>query len=150
MQANNTKIFIAFVGMTTLFFSCDVRRKDKVVDDNVRQMEMALKDSTEVQGIDTTYNFGNIKEGEKVAFSFRFKNIGKKPLVITDAFASCGCTVPEKPERPVLPGEIGLLKVVFSSKGKAGHQEKAITVQSNASPTFPALKLVGEVDNSVK
>lgn len=127
------------------FFSCDVRRKDKVADDQQQKIEQALKDSTTVQLIDTVYNFGTITEGESVTYSFKFKNTGTKPLVINSASASCGCTVPEKPEKPIMPGEIGFMKVVFNSRGKSGHQEKAIIVSSNAKPFFPDFKLTGEV-----
>ena len=126
-------------------FSCDVRRKDRVADDAVQKMENALKDSTTVELIDRVYNFGTITEGDKVEYNFRFKNTGKKPLVISSASASCGCTVPEKPEKPVMPGETSFIKVVFNSKGKSGHQDKSIIVSSNAKPSFPDLHLSGEV-----
>ncbi len=130
--------------------SCDVRRHDKVMDDTRQQTELALQDSTAVQVIDSVFNFGTIAEGEKVAFNFRFKNTGAKPLVVTNASASCGCTVPEKPEKPVLPGETSYIKVVFDSKGKPGHQEKAVFVNANVKPGFPTLKLMGEVTQKSK
>jgi Protein of unknown function (DUF1573) len=137
-------ILISFIS-AALLFSCDVRRKDKVADDSLQKMEHALKDSTTVQLIDSVYNFGSIAEGVKVEYNFRFKNTGSKPLVIIKANASCGCTVPEKPEKPVMPGETSFIKVVFNSKGKSGHQEKAIYITSNAKPSFPDLMLSGEV-----
>jgi hypothetical protein len=65
--------------------------------------------------------------------------------VIFEAHASCGCTVPEKPEQPILPGETGFIKVVFNSSGKKDHIDKDINVSSNVSPSFPVLKLTGEV-----
>jgi Protein of unknown function (DUF1573) len=105
----------------------------------------AMKSTTTVQLIDSVYNFGTITAGEKVEFSYRFKNTGTNPLVIFEAHASCGCTVPEKPEKPILPGETGFLKVVFNSSGKKGHNEKEINVSSNVTPGFPILKLVGEI-----
>lgn len=129
----------------TVLISCDVRKNDRVVDDAVRQMEDAKKDTTTVQLIDSVYNFGTIAEGEKVTYSFRFKNSGAKPMVITNTSASCGCTVPEKPEKPIMPGETGSIKVVFNSKGKLGHNEKNITVMANTNPAFPLLVLTGDV-----
>jgi hypothetical protein len=143
---------IVLISLSTvcIFTACDVRRHDKVVDDTVRQTELALLDTTAVQLIDSVFDFGKIAEGEKVAFNFRFKNIGSKPLVVTNASASCGCTVPEKPEKPVLPGETSYIKVVFDSKNKPGHQEKAIFVTANVKPEFPTLKLKGEVEQKVK
>lgn len=128
-----------------LFAQCNVRRNDKVVDDVVKQNASAMLDTTSVQLIDSVYNFGKVAEGEKVTFNFRFKNVGAKPLVITSTSASCGCTVPEKPERPILPGETGFIKVVFNSQGKVGHNEKNITVMANTNPAFPGLLLTGDV-----
>lgn len=105
-----------------ILLSCDFRRKDKIADDGAKIAEQALKDSTTVQVIDTAYNFGSVAEGEKVEYSYRFKNTGTKPLVIVTATASCGCTVPQKPERPILPGETGFIKVVSTVKeGLARH-----------------------------
>lgn len=95
--------------------------------------------------IDSFYNFGTATEGDKIVRNFRFVNTGKKSLVITKANASCGCTVAEKPESPILPGDTSFIKVVFNSQGKVGHNEKTIRVESNAYPGFPYLKLVGEV-----
>jgi hypothetical protein len=140
--------YLFTVCFISLLISCDIRRKDKIADDtntSAKQIQKALQDSTAIQLIDSVFHFGNIKEGDKVAHSFTFKNIGNKPLIITDAHASCGCTVPEKPEKPIAPGEIGEIKVVFNSSGKQGHQEKNITVNSNAKPHFTDLKLIGEV-----
>lgn len=138
------KCFLILLLPVTLI-SCDVKRKDKIADDKVKQYESLLKDSTTVEIIDAAYNFGNVTEGEKVEFNYRFKNTGTKPLVVTSATASCGCTVPQKPEKPVLPGETGFIKIVFDSKGRVGAAHKTITVISNAHPAFPELLLTGEV-----
>ena len=129
----------------TILLACNMRRSDKVVDDSVKQMEDAMHDTTTVQLIDSVYNFGKVTEGEKVTYNFRFRNVGSKPLVIARASASCGCTIPEKPEKPVLPGEVGIIKVVFNSQGKVGHNEKNITVTANTNPSFPLLLLRGDV-----
>lgn len=137
-------IFLALISSASLL-ACNPRNSDKVVDDKQKLTSEAVKDSTTVQIIDSLYNFGTIAEGEKVAYSFRFKNSGKKPLIIVNATASCGCTVPEKPEEPVMPGETGFIKVVFDSKGKPGHILKSITVTSNAYPPFNDLMLEGDV-----
>jgi hypothetical protein len=65
--------------------------------------------------------------------------------VVIEAHASCGCTVPQKPEKPVLPGETGFIKIVFDSKGRVGTAHKTITVTSNAKPEFTPLILTGDV-----
>ena len=149
------KKYFLFITLPIIIASCDVKRKDKIADDSkldsikLVQQKMvqddAMKNTTTVQMIDSAYNFGTITEGEKVEYSYRFKNTGTNPLVIFEAHASCGCTVPEKPEKPILPGETGFLKVVFNSTGKKGHNEKDITVSANANPAFPILKLSGEI-----
>ncbi|XZF14793.1 DUF1573 domain-containing protein [Chitinophagaceae bacterium MMS25-I14] len=80
---------------------------------------------------DTTHDFGTIHEGEVVTQEFSFKNNGKSPLIIGSATGSCGCTVADFPHDPILPGKGGVLKVMFNSKGKEGHQEKTVTVNTN-------------------
>ena len=50
------------------------------------------------------FNFGTIKQGEKVSYDFNFANVGKEPLIITEAHGSCGCTVPTTPKEPIAPG----------------------------------------------
>ena len=140
------KKIIFFLLASAAIISCNVRHKDKIADDIETQKILALKDSTTVQIIDSAYNFGKVTEGEKVEYSYRFKNTGKKPLVVVQATASCGCTVPQKPEKPILPGEIGFIKIVFDSKGRVGQAHKTISVTSNANPEFTPLVLTGTVE----
>jgi hypothetical protein len=92
------------------------------------------------------YDFGKIKEGEKVHYNFKFKNTGKSPLIITNATATCGCTIPEPPKDPIQPGAEGVIKVVFDSTGKSGMQDKVITVTSNGNPSVNDVHLVGVVN----
>ena len=149
------KKYVLLILLPVALFSCDIKRKDKIGDDSktdslkaVQQIlahEEAMKNTTTVQMIDSIYNFGTITQDEKVEYSYKFKNTGTNPLVVFEAHASCGCTVPEKPEKPVLPGETGYLKVVFNSAGKEGHTEKEINVSANTNPAFPVLKLIGEI-----
>jgi hypothetical protein len=91
------------------------------------------------------YNFGKITQGDKVHYDFKFKNTGKSPLIITDATATCGCTVPEIPKEPVKPGESSMIKVVFNSTGKLGMQDKIVTITSNGNPSTTEVHLIGEV-----
>jgi hypothetical protein len=139
------KKYILFFLSALVFISCDVRRKDKISDDTAKQYAQLLKDTTTVEIIDSAFNFDKVTDGAKVEYNYRFKNTGLKPLVVTSATASCGCTVPQKPEKPILPGETGFIKVVFDSKGRVGMAHKTITVISNAHPAFPELLLTGEV-----
>ncbi len=140
--------FIAALFLTCVFFSCNIRNTKKRADAQAANQGTNFTDSTTVQMIDSVYNFGSVTDGEKVEYNYRFRNTGKNPLIVSSAVASCGCTVPEKPEEPVKPGETGFLKVVFNSKGRVGDVHKEITVTSNAYPKFPVLELTGQVVES--
>jgi len=94
---------------------------------------------------DTLHEFGSIHEGEKVNYEFTFANNGKTPLVITSAYGSCGCTVPEYPHDPVQPGTKGVIKVTFNSQGKSGHIEKSVTIRTNTLHSVHMLYIKGEV-----
>lgn len=97
-----------------------------------------------------TYDFGKIKEGEKVSYDFKFVNKGKSPLIISNASASCGCTVPDYPREPIAPGQSSEIKVVFNSSGKSGLQHKVVTITSNAMPSTAQIFLTGEVEGVTK
>lgn len=92
-----------------------------------------------------SYDFGKIKQGEKVSYSFTFKNTGKTPLIISSASASCGCTVPSYPEEPIQPGEESKIDVVFDSSNKMGMQTKTVTIVANTIPNTKVLYLRGEI-----
>jgi len=138
------KIFL-IIFLAAVLFSCDIRNSKHNPDVIAQENTGIFKDTTTVQTIDSIYDFGKVTDGEKVEYNFKFRNTGKNPLIISSATASCGCTVPEKPDAPIAPGQIGYLKVVFDSRGRVGDVHKDITVRSNAVPAFPILKLVGEV-----
>ena len=90
---------------------------------------------TNIKWLDSVKNVGSVLEGQQVEVLFRFVNTGSKPLVIADAKPSCGCTVPEKPEDPIMPGEEGKIKAVFNSQGRTGSNHKTITVSANTAPS---------------
>ncbi len=92
-----------------------------------------------------SHDFGVVTSGEKVKYSFKFKNTGKSPLIISNAEASCGCTVPEYPHEPIVPGGEGTISVVFDSANRTGMQNKLISVYSNAVPAVAELHLIGDV-----
>jgi len=92
-----------------------------------------------------TYDFGKIKQGDKVTYEFKFTNNGKSPLIIKDAVATCGCTKPEWPQAPIAPGADGFIKVTFNSAAKMGLQDKQITITANTNPAQSIVHLIGEV-----
>jgi hypothetical protein len=112
------------------------------------EKDAALVDSanwTNVQWLDSVQNFGKVTDGEKVMVAFHFKNTGTKPLIIASVQASCGCTVPSKPEEPIAPGGEGVIKAEFNSEGRVGAANKTITVRCNTAAREYVLKFEGEV-----
>ena len=93
------------------------------------------------------HDFGTIKDGDVVEHVFEFTNTGAAPLIISDAKATCGCTVPEWPKEPIPVGETGEIKVRFNSKNKPGIQNKTVTLTAN---TWPATTRVRIKANVVK
>ena len=93
-----------------------------------------------------TYDFGTIKQGDKVTHDFDFVNTGKEPLVISQATGSCGCTVPQWPKEPVTKGSKSTIHVEFNSTGKMGMQDKTITITSNSKSGQKILHLKGNVE----
>jgi hypothetical protein len=95
----------------------------------------AIEDSanyTSLQWIDPIdQELGKVQEGQVVEISWKFKNTGNKPLVITSVSASCGCTVADKPEQPIAPGKEGTIKAKFDSKGRSGMEHKNVYVMAN-------------------
>ncbi len=86
---------------------------------------------TTIMWIDSVKEFKNVLEGQKLEVVFRFRNTGAKPLVIESVTPSCGCTVPSKPDEPVLPGNEGEIKAIFDSEGRVGTNHKSIAVVAN-------------------
>ena len=95
----------------------------------------------------TTHNFGSFLEKDpKVTCTFVYTNVGEQPLVINQAIASCGCTVPQYTKEPVKPGEKGELKVTYNGAGKfPGHFKKSITVRSNGAIEMTRLYIEGDM-----
>lgn len=87
------------------------------------------------------HDFGKIIQGEKVSYSFKFKNTGNLDLVIASVITSCGCTASDYPKVPVKPGEEGVIDASFDSDGKQGFQNKELTVVANTQPSNTILTI---------
>ncbi len=99
----------------------------------VRAQDTSLQQGPVIRWEKTTHDFGDITQGEKVDYTFKFTNAGNQPLVITNVEVTCGCTTPKGwPRDPIMPGSKGELTVAFNSAGKIGKQNKVVTVTSNA------------------
>lgn len=97
-----------------------------------------------------TYDFGQFSEATPVqTCTFTYTNTGNKPLIINQAIASCGCTVPEYTKEAVQPGEKGTIKVTYNGRGKfPGHFKKSITIRSNAKSEMVRLYIEGNMEES--
>ncbi len=134
---------------TILFFSqCQPDSKDKA--ETTETIEATPEGATpevltpediakqKIEGLPTTtvewtkkeHDFGDINKGEKQVTSFTFKNTGDAPLIIAEAKAGCGCTVPKKPEEPIQPGETGEITVEYNGSGN-GKVTKFVNVILN-------------------
>ncbi len=94
-------------------------------------------------------DYGTIEKGADGVRVFEFTNTGNAPLIISKATSTCGCTVPKKPEGPIMPGETGKIEVKYDTQ-RNGPIRKTITVISNADTPSVALKIKGDVVDSSK
>lgn len=117
---------------------------NKWKDDEYKEKYISMLPKTSISFEDTKFNFGKITEGQKVRHAYYFTNSGSNPLIISDVIASCGCTVPSYPKKPIAPGGRDSILVEFSSDGKVGHQRKNVLVKSNA--TIDAVSIGFEVE----
>ena len=95
-----------------------------------------------------TIDYGKILKGSNGERIFVFTNIGNQPLIIKNIQSSCGCTIPKKPEQPIMPGEKGEIKVSYDTKRPGGFS-KQITIFSNAKTPRKAVKIKGFVTKGI-
>jgi len=93
----------------------------------------------------TTFDFGAINPGEIVSHTFKFKNVGGSDLIIAKVASSCGCTVPKYTDKPIKPGEEGLIEAIFDSAGRSGMQHKSLTIIANTQPNKVELAFTVEI-----
>ena len=98
-----------------------------------------------IEMLETSFDFGEIQQGESVTHEFILKNSGDAELIITSVKGSCGCTVPEWPKSPISEGEEAIIKVTFNSAGKSGKQNKTVTLVSNSIPNTKVITINGNV-----
>ncbi len=93
----------------------------------------------------TTYDFGDVVQGEKLTYAFKFKNTGKSNLIIYSSEATCGCTTSTPPKAPIRPGESGEITVTFDSQSQNGKVTKRILVAANTYPSENILTITANV-----
>lgn len=107
----------------------------------------SAKGKAAIKFAEDVYNFGTIPEKKGVVtHEFTFTNTGDAPLVIVDAHAECGCTTPEYPKAPVMPGKTGKIKVTYNPLGRPGSFTKSVTIKSNGKPKKAVIYIKGIVN----
>jgi len=92
-----------------------------------------------------THDYGEVPEGPAAEYDFVFKNKGDRPIIITEAHGSCGCTIPEWPKEPVAPGKKGIIHVKYNTQGRPGPISKEVYITSNAEQQNMTLHIRGTV-----
>ncbi len=134
-------ILLVFFGFLLLLLSCNI--KD---DSETNKKEYSGKPQIEFYNV--SHDFGNLKEGEIVECTFRYKNTGDAPLSLLYVEADCGCTVPEYSKGGILPGEEGKIKAVFDSNGFRNNIYKTIDVETNADSSITELVLTAFIERT--
>ena len=127
-------ILTLLFGLTTMFVSAQHASKANAAD--------PLKAAFEFEA--ETIDYGKIQQHADGVRYFKFKNVGSSPLVIEKVKGSCGCTVPSKPDHPIMPGETGEIKVKYATN-RLGRFSKTVTITSNATTTPKVVRIKGEV-----
>ena len=96
--------------------------------------------------VTTEIDYGIIEKGSNGVRDFIFTNDGDSPLIITNVKSTCGCTIPKKPNKPILPGETEKIQVKYDTN-RVGFIRKSIMVSSNAETPTVILKISGKVTN---
>lgn len=135
--------FTPLFAAVLVLLSVSLTAQDQQVIQSEATTQKALITSIEFE--ETTYDFGTIDEGTLVTRIYTFTNTGDIPLILTNAKGSCGCTVPQWPREPILPGETATLTVNFNSKNKKGKRNQKITITSNTEPAQSYLYMTGNV-----
>jgi hypothetical protein len=92
------------------------------------------------------HNFGKItEEAGPASHTYKFTNLGNKPLKIDKVVPGCGCTTPDWSKEEIKPGKEGFIKATFDPTGRPGPFNKYVTVYSNANPNVMVLSFKGEV-----
>ena len=94
-----------------------------------------------------SHDFGNIEQDTENKYSFTFTNTGNEPLKIKNAKGSCGCTVPNYPKEPIMPGKTGQIDVVYKPAKQKGNQSKTVTVSANTNPENTILRISANVNS---
>ena len=127
-----------------------LRKADSVAKIVKESENERLKTVTSIKFDKEVYDFGECVEGDKITKVIEFTNTGKLPLVIEQAYGSCGCTVPTYDKEPVQPGKKGKLQIQFDSSHKVGANTKSVMIQANTNPPVTSVNFSIKVKENKK
>ncbi|WP_238808339.1 DUF1573 domain-containing protein [Emticicia aquatica] len=142
------KVFLTLAStiiLAGLNFSCNLIDSKNQTSMSKEDSLIAVANAPILEFDEEVFDFGVLTEGDTVQHDFKFKNVGKSALQITDVQVQCGCTVASKPEYPVGVGQSAKISVRFNSTGKVGTNKKFVTIYSNANPTQTVLAFTAVV-----
>lgn len=129
------KLMLALVAIATLSFTACNNKASEKVDESKKEIAEQRDAQDQAYPVmefeEKEHDFGTVEEGEVVEHTFKFTNTGDAPLIVSDASASCGCTVPTWTKEPVAPGDKGEMLVKFNTRGKPNQQMKAVRIVAN-------------------
>jgi len=143
------KLLIMAFCLLTVSMAQAQTQKQKVSTSEVKVTGVSKAENYAEIKFDTLrHNFGKFSKNDPIVkCSFKFTNTGTAPLVIHQAFASCGCTVPTFTKEPIKPGESGVIDVTYNGTDKfPGHFQKTVTVRSNAVSEVTRLIIEGDME----
>jgi hypothetical protein len=114
----------------------------------------ACKNNTEIEvGQATTmeipqriFQAGTVMKGERIKATFKVINTGAYPLVFGEIKPSCSCTVVDKPEKPIQPGESTIIRAeINTDELHTKNIHKAITLMTNTEPNISVLQIKGRI-----
>ena len=129
------KIFCLLVLLTSVvIFSANAQRNR-----NVQQRDETITppvfvptaEGPKIEFANVVFDYGQIEQGANGDSHFIFRNVGSEPLILMNVSASCGCTVPNWPREPIMPGQESKIIVRYDTH-RIGHIGRAVTVFSNS------------------
>jgi hypothetical protein len=136
---------LIFISLLAICLSCSNRRGSEV---KIPQLNYPLKKKGPGRIVfdKEIHNFGTIKDGEIVSFSFVFRNSGESPFKIIRAEKSCGCIEVKYGNNPISPGESSFVEIVLNSEGEWGNLIKEVSIETSEGE-LKELQIGGYIEN---
>lgn len=147
LKVSGSKLLSFIIGLAmfeVLLLSCNSGAKQTVPTEKIIESGTAKFVVSE-----ELHNFGSLKAGEIVSYTFVFRNEGTKNLIITGVETGCGCTGVKIPNKPIEPGNEGTIEVIFNSAGKFGQQLHTITLFSNSDKPEKQIFIKANITNEL-